>query len=366
MFNCPITYFQSNTYIGKLRNNIKQITFFFLITSYIIPFCNSLTINGHFRNDIIYIEDSGDMLFSNILENRLIFNKKGEKWKFYGDVRAYLYSGQIAEIVGDREVKLLRSFIRYYFNNAIFTLGKTYINLGNIGVFNPFELNKALDLNDLKYDKEGIFALALNLQFGKVSGLKFYLSPTEYFKDSAVGIDLFTNVKKFDTGIVANRISPSKNRWGIYFKGDLFVGLYGGFAHHFDDTYTNYFLEYNLGVNYIFSKFFLNLTFYYNGIGADSRSKYTFLSTDDYYFQALDYLYGSILFLYDEFLNFGFDSFVNLIDGSGIYLPQVIYTINNGLNLTILTYFVTGKDGDDFSISRYGKYGFNLRLEAKF
>ncbi len=349
-----------------MKNNIKGIVLFFLIIIGLLPFCSSLTINGHFRNDIIYIEDSGDMLFSNILENRLIFNKKGEKWKFYGDVRLYFYSGNIAKTIEDYEGKLLRSFIRYYSENAIFTLGKTYINLGNMGVFNPFELNKALDLNDLGYDKNGIFALALNLPFGKVSGMKFYLSPTEYFKKSAAGIDLFTNVKKFDIGIIANRRSPDKNIWGVYFKGDLLVGLYGGFAHHFDDTYTNYFLEYNLGVNYIFTKLLLNLTYYYNGIGADSRSKYTFLSTDDYYFQALDYLYGSILFIYDEFLNFGFDSFVNLIDGSGIYLPQMVYTINNGLNLSILAYFVTGKDGDDFSISRYGKYGFNLRLEAKF
>jgi hypothetical protein len=107
------------------------------------------------------------------------------------------------------------------------------------------------------------------------------------------------------------------------------------------------------------------LTYYYDEHGAEKINDYTLVSTDDKYFTAKHYIYGNILYRYDEFLSFQLNAFVNLVDGSGLLIPAVKYTLADGLDLTGMAAITLGQDTQEFSRNKYGDYSALLRLEGK-
>ena len=124
----------------------------------------SASVIGTIRNDSVWmVNDSLD--FSNVLEGKIIVEEKSDDLKFYADLRFFVYAGQAALTAGhhsgyyDYDVKLMRAFVRYFSPIGDLTIGKTYINFGNPGLFNLFDFDKSVNMSDTGYDKNGIVAL---------------------------------------------------------------------------------------------------------------------------------------------------------------------------------------------------------------
>lgn len=141
------------------------------------------------------------------------------------------------------------------------------------------------------------------------------------------------------------------------------------YAYHFDDAFSNRFSEAAAGIDYSFldGKLIPGLTFYYNEAGAVNTNGYNFYSSVDTYFTARFYLYGNLTYIYDEFLNFQINVFANASDWSGLFLPQITYTLTDGLNLTGLFAWMWGSGGQEFSKDGAGnpEYTVLCRLEGK-
>ena len=244
-------------------------------------------LSGSVRNDAYFQKTTNDWRFGDILESKLIFTRKAEEWRFYGDLRVYLYYGFPAQLIPGGTngflVNIPRLFVRYNSPIGDFTAGKTYVNFGNPGLFNPFEVMKTINFSDLNYDKEGLLAFEYDFAFSDLSGGKVYISPATGITNSAFGGSMTVNLFGFDIGAVANRKAIDKNVGGIYLKGDLEVGLNLSWANHFNDRFNTNYNEASAGIDYsIFDgKFFTGLTFYYNEKGAMNTNEYTYPTADD-------------------------------------------------------------------------------------
>jgi hypothetical protein len=381
--------------------SIKFFSILFLLSLICSVSFASLTVNGLFRNDMIFSANTdNDIVFSDILETRLILTRRASDWRFYGDMRIYIYHGAVVESMVSRTLdsaedylgmplmvdlgeifgeqfdytlmnfNLMRAFVRYFSPVGDFTIGKTYVNFGSPGIFNPFEMDKGLDFSDLAYDKEGMLALMYEAPLGVLSGARLYISPKTVLSNTAAGFSLYGNLLGFDFGMVFNRKEYNRNSVGVYFKGDLEIGVEGAWAFHFDDYFTNSngnFNEAKLGIDYSFftGKLISALAFYYCEAGATDTDDYDYLSDLDKYFLAKYYLYGNITFVPDEFFSAQLDCFVNMIDFSAIIIPSVNYILADGFNVGLQFAYIWGDDDREFSRDRIGEYSLLLRFEAR-
>ncbi len=322
---------------------------------------------GVFRDDYIFTYGGNKVYSSNILENRINIEHRTEAWKFFGDLRLLLYSGLAEEAAGESDFRLMRCFIRYYSRIGTFTIGRTYVALGNFGVFNPFERDKEISMSDISYDRSGADAFVWDIALGELSGIRSYIAPNAEFDESSAGVQIFGNMLRFDAGAVINRLAPGRNVAGIFFKGDLLTNISGSFAYHFNDGATENFFEGNVGFEHFFSaKFFVQALYYYNESGANAVADYSGEAATDRYFQARHYLFFNTNFIFDEFFSAFFYAFGNLVDSSAILTPGAKWTLNNGLDLTFQVYGITGTGEDEFSMAEFGKFGGMIRFEAKF
>lgn len=336
-----------------------------------------IDLSGAIRNDTVLLAQGSDTLFFDILESQLVLQRKTNDWRFYSDLRVFLYAGDIQEIgpeivegVDFITLRILRGFIRYYTEYGDFTLGKTYINLGIPSVFNPFELDRDVNVTDLSYTKEGILALTYEVPFAPLSGGKFYVSPEADQSEVSAGMDLYTNLGSFDLGLVAARTGRDQNLAGVYFKGDAEVELQGACALRADDEFSKYRFEAMVGADYSFfeGEWLLGAQFYYNGNENEEAQGNTtngfaqlgYASFSDRY-----YIYANLLYAPDGFFQFRLDGFVNLEDYSALVVHTLSWVLADGLNLSLQWMIPTGVGDTQYSREVIGKYVILARVEAK-
>lgn len=333
----------------------------------------ALTFRGLLRNDAVLSTQGNEAHFSDVLEGRLILDYRARLWRLYADGRLYAFFGEEGENEGRYRARLMRAFIRYFSPAGDFTAGKTCINFGTPGLFNPFESDKQVILTDLSYDREGILALEYRHDRGEKSGVKLYGGSDLEENDTGSlkstwrgGGSLWTNLLRFDTGLVANHLDSDRNLAGLYLKGDIMVGLQSAWALHFSDDFTSRHHEAMAGADYSFfsGKIIVCALFYYNGTGMGSAGTWTY--RPDGYFAARYYTYGEIKYLHDEFFSAGVYGLTNCIDGSTLIVPSFSVVAANGLTVTLLFSTVTGKGNNEFSGDTAGWFSTVLRIEGKF
>ncbi|MES0491620.1 MAG: hypothetical protein ABUK01_16610 [Leptospirales bacterium] len=353
----------------KLTGKLFGLAFVFLTftSSVFTGDDGALEINGLLRNDAYVIKTSNpdDYQFHNVLENRLLFEAKRLDWKYYADARLYLYGGEIAALYGDYNVELMRGFVRYYSTVGDFTLGKTYVNFGNTGVFNPFEFDKSVNFADLGYAREGLLALEHYFSWQDTSGITTYVANTTP-EELMWGVSPTVHLGTFDLGLVHNHVGPDNNISGAFFKGDLFVGVQGSWAVHSDDSYVPDYSEATVGLDYSFidGDLLVSALYYYNEAGATSPSKY--IATTESFLLARHYGLLSVVGSIDEFWSVQLSAFVNLIDYSAVIIPSTVIVLTSGLSLTLQVSFFTADGNEEFSTTRAGDLITMIRAEGKF
>lgn len=332
-------------------------------------------ISGMLREDAYYIRmpdiptlNSGRRnLFANTLEARLILDRTREDWSFYADGRLYLYAGEFKTAYGLTRFNLMRAFARYFSRIGDFTLGKTYVNFGNSGIFNPFEIDKNFQLTDIQYARSGIYAFEYYLPWQDLGGLKVYAGFNDSFDyNPMAGISPSFHLGKFDIGAVFNHSDIDKNIAGLYFKGDAILGVQGSWGIRMDDKFKYSHSEVSAGIDYSFfdGKIITSLLFYYNGSGADDVKNYK--SSPDSFFLAKYYGFLSFAWIIDEFWNIKTNIFMNFIDTSALIMPGVTVVIANGLSLNLQVLFVTMQSDAEFSRDKSGDVTALIRVEGKF
>lgn len=337
--------------------------------------------SGALRNDALVLGGQERAWFIDHLENQLVLQRRTDAWRFYADVRVDLYAGEAAALVpgGVPEgrdavaVRLLRGFVRYASPWGDWTLGKTYATFGVAGLFNPFEIDRNVQLTDLGYTKEGIVGLTYEAALGPLSGCTVLLSPGTVSAEPAAAVGAYTHWDRFDLGWVAQRRDRDLNLTGMYLRGDLEVGVQAAYAYHFTDAGDRGFSEATAGIDYSFwdGQVLASATGSYLEGGAASlgttvpafsgASGVVGLGTP----MAGLYWYASLQFVPDEFFQARLDLFGNAEDGSGLVVPGATWVLADGLSLTLQGIVPTGAGPSQFSRERLGTLIGLVRVEAK-
>lgn len=336
-----------------------------------------LTWSGGLRNDLMLWNHGDRTQAIDLLENQWVLQQASSQWKFYADLRLDVYGGDLSGLLpaGDTaaaqviQARVLRSFVRYYSDVGDFTAGKTYVNLGIANLFNPFELDRAYNVTDLNYARDGILALTYEAAFSDVSGIKAYVRPVQSAGAVTGGADARFHLGTFDAGIVAQRLGRDDNVVGGYAKGDAEAGLQGAFAVHVDDGGGWKYAQANAGVDYSFGegKWIVTLLGYYNG-NADGGPENTadLDLPNGTSFSSRYYAYADVLYLFDEFFQARFSALVNCSDGSALLIPSATWVLADGLNANLQALAPTGAGTDQFSSALLGRVIGLVRVEAKF
>lgn len=338
-------------------------------------------------------------LFSNIFELRFVLDINKNDFNIYTDIRMFLYLGEIAKqkaksLAQNRgsasigafqksagvEFKLMRSFLRYFISNGRggqLTLGKTYINLGNQGIFNPFELNQGIRFSDMSYAKEGLLALEYYVPWQETSGVKFFVGSRDvFFEQPVFGVAPQVHVGTFKLGMVFSRFQKNHNLVGFYFKGDAVIGIEGSYSLSLLDKKDKankkgyyHFSEMNIGIDYSFfgGKFFFAIQYYFDEAGAKKSSAYKKLLHSS--FMGQHYIQLALSYKIDEFYQLQLDTLMNFTDISFLFLPSFTAQLANALSLKLQLIIPSAKGVSkkkEFSQASFSATAILLRLEGKF
>lgn len=339
--------------------NVRKLLLTLLVLGFAACASADLGLSGDYRLDLGVSPSAGKAVFNSALQGSVRLLRQAENWKFRSDLRAIAWYGSITNVTGRYTISLLDIFVRYSPGPLDVTLGKNYAAFGLLSVFNPFELDKSLNLTDLKYAKEGILLALLDLPFGSLSGLKVYVSPSSPLDRTAGGLEAFGHFLKFDTGIVCQRKGLDKNSCGAFLKGDLLLGVNAAWAYHFDDKGQARWNEASVGADYSFFEGRLIATgsLYY----AEKRPG----PGVDRFLTSRIYGLADLTFAADEFFSAAFDLFVNAHDGSCLAVGSGGFLISDGLSLTLLFSVPTGGMKDEFTSRRMGDFTVACRIEAR-
>lgn len=354
-----------------------------------------------FPKDVISFATKGknQCLFSNIFELRFVLDINKNDFNIYTDIRTFLYLGEIAKqkaksltqnsgsaSVGSFqksagvEFKLMRSFLRYFISNGRggqLTLGKTYISLGNRGIFNPFELNQGIRFSDMSYAKEGVLALEYYVPWQETSGVKFFVGSRDiFFEHPVFGIAPQVHVGTFKLGMVFSRFQKNHNIVGFYFKGDAVIGIEGSYSLSLLDKKDKaskkgfyHFSEMNIGIDYSLfgGRFFFAIQYYFDEAGAKKSSAYKKLLHSS--FMGQHYMKLVLSYKIDEFYQLELDMLMNFTDISFLFLPSFTTQLANALSLKLQLVIPTAKGVSkkkEFSQASFSATAILLRLEGKF
>lgn len=349
-----------------------------------------------FRNDS-YLSIPHEALSSestwqyvNLSESRLRIRHLGDRWTYYADGRLYMnYSGSSGET--ETEARLIRSFLQLNSVYGDFRIGKSYVNLGVPEVFNPFELEKTIQYNDLTYDKEGLLAFDYNFSWSETGLIRFFgaspyksdnydqgvTSTQNNENDSSAnsgkemlgGLQLQSNFWMNDFALLVYHAAYNENIAGFFIRGDAVLGILLSYAFHFDDDAKKSFSEIQAGLDYSFwdGKIIPKIIVYYN---EDGKSNQEYYGLEKYfsnsYLLARWYSYSSLQYVHDEFFSLQAGVFNNWTDGSSLLHISLLQVIRNGINFTLQYFIATGKGADEFSRSVYANGFLNFRLDVKF
>lgn len=341
-----------------------------LTAGFVLVFCTGslhggtgFAVYGTLRNDTAVGRTNSNWIWSNTLETRLNLQHRASVWKAYIDARIYCNSGAVLSATNRTVFVLNRSFVRFLPRFGHITVGKTYINYGNAGVFNPFEFHKGLDMDDISYEKEGIAAAELYLGLGEFSGWKVYAGADG--EKAAAGTELTVQPGKFRIGAAAHRKGPDNNLAGIFFKGDALLGIHGAGAVHYSDNLTRPWIEANAGADYSFGKLLLSVEWYYNRRGTTGSTAVLSDPARDGYLSSRSYGYASARIPFNEFWSCSWYAFWNLEDRSRIHSIQCSWIPARAVSLTLIVSLLPLGGTREFSKDHYGSWSTLLRMECR-
>ncbi len=359
----------------RLLRVISGCLAFSLLAS--VPSQAELSLTGSLRNDAAWWVQDSSSQFVDLLENKWVIENKAEWWRFYADLRLWLLSGPLAEAAGASlaagsapfAVRIPRAFVRFSSDLGVFSLGKTYAAFGLLGVFNPFELDRSINVTDLGYVKEGVMGLTWELSLDELSGLQAYVSSEGNSQTTAAGVGFETHALGFDAGLVALRRGTNQNQAGVFLKGDLEVEAQASLAWNANDRGQDGSWEAVAGLDYslLDGEWLVGAQYAYKGRSADREANPSGLAISAAgTFGGRQYLYAWLSYVPDQFFQARCDLFCNVEDRSSLVVPSATWVLADGLSATLLGMVPTGAGWAEYGYESLGRAAVVARAEAKF
>lgn len=374
---------------------LKIITVLILVLLCSSTVLSQVSFGGSFQNQSYLMAGKGyntKFLNTSILEFNIEY--KDPNIRVFSDLRIGLLYGYGKNVADNPDNVLSQAFMftkgdftlaldiaRLYMkiNNgiAIWTIGRTYLNFGETYMFNVLEWYKNFSFTDPLATKPAVNLVSVDIALGEYGKIKMFGGSDDNWKHPIGGAELILGMSGFEAGLDYQYKGTNQNVIGAFFKADVFITIYGSYALHVNNVLVDkdkmkISHEASFGGDYSFrvfetSKLVIQQIFYINSIGAKTDSELLTTAFGDYYFRGFAYSYTSLQLTIDEFYSVQADCFVNMLDGSGVVLPQFRMNVFSNLTLDALVAVFFGKKGSEFGpSSAIPNCNATLKLTASF
>ncbi len=236
-----------------------------------------------------------------------------------------------------------RANISLRFSRFDLTVGRQAISLGTTYFWNPVDLLTNFSPYEFDRDyKPGVDAAKADMTLGEFSGISLiYAAGNDFdFNKSALLLRPFTNLFNFDLSMTTGWYRRD-GYVGADFSGEVGpgIGLRGELAYFaaYDDTD---FAQVVVGSEYRFTNnFYLSAEYFYNGFGTPHTSRYLSKILSDRILEGdlynISRHYLGVLGSYEitPLFTVSLATIVNLLDGSTLIDPTVIYSLSDNAEL---------------------------------
>lgn len=313
-----------------------------------------------------------------------VLNADRDKAKFEVDITLSLlhgiYAQQYYEALGSNESSLLNSsdaaaflpslrklYLTYYFPFGDFTFGRQIVNFGTGFVFSPVDAFSEIDISEVSLRRSGSDIVMMRLFFPEnkafsMAGLDLLSTLSAKMDDVRSAAKLYSTIWNFDAALLGiHNAGADDMMFGLSFKGDLVVGLFGELVYHHlygDDSQDEGYFEFMLGADYSFlnGDLILGIEYYFNEDELDgAEMSYEELISTSKKFFGRHYLFFSAELGIGEFTSLNGSVIWNVEEPALISSLQLSYNIfqNADMSLYLRHYYnqINGVDtfaGHDF------------------
>ncbi|MGL5721935.1 MAG: hypothetical protein ACRCY4_06020 [Brevinema sp.] len=344
-----------------------------------------------------YFEDTAsfttDVDFINSIQLKTDLEYRAETWRIFGDIRLNLFYGY-TDIVSLSPNNFLfttqngknnfaiglevpRLYFRGFSKAGNFIVGRSYLNFGQPQIFNPLEWNKTFSLFDPTATRPGINMFAWDLGLGSYGRIKAFVGGDDNWLTPLGGVEIIFGAPRLEMGLAYQYKDKDYSVFGLNLKADIVLTFSLTYAAHVREIISGKGLEdyheVSVGVDYSFpihtSSLLIKQIFYYNSSGATSEAERLMpLQQNIGYFSSSAYSYTELTVTINEFISFGANVLVNMIDGSGVVLPNGTFTLANNLVLDMILGIAFGARNTELgpSSEQIPNVNIQARLRASF
>jgi len=288
------------------------------------------------------------------------------------------------------EVFLDNAYIRFSFKSFDLTVGKQQISLGTGYVWNPTDVFNIKDVLDPTYEQPGHTAVRVDVPLSSSYTLTALYSPEETWEKSTKLFQLKGNISRFDLHLIAVEriwpfhdytefdyenmnfldVSEKRKMLGGSTVGELLgLGVWAEYAYNWmlqsDDFY-----ELVVGADYTFDfQTYVMMEYYRNTLGKSDYKDYDIndwmrvLAAEQ---KALcrDQAYIFAQHPATDLLNIGLQAVYCISDNSVTFVPTLMYSLSDNVEVYAYLNFNLGKEGTVYS-KNMGNGGL-IRLRAYF
>jgi hypothetical protein len=387
-----------------MRKSLCATLLFLLL----IPHLNAQEVDifGYFEPQftVIYLDESYYQLQSNKLRVDLKsnFSENVEfganfDWILYHGKRKWNFSDFLPQEITS-STTFYRSRYRFtyedrdFLDNAYLRLsfplfdlmvGKQQISLGTGYAWNPTDIFNVKDLMDPTYEQPGHNALRIDLPLKQGFSILALYSPESDWEESGKLLRLKGRFRHFDFSVMGtetqwsvtdytypgyNFVATRQRRLlGVDFAGELLgLGVWAEAAHNFVKGNTD-FWELVLGGDYTFdSELYLMLEFYHHSLAKSDYRQYDLNDWMHFFHQeqrsiTRDQLYWFLQYPAADLLKIGGSALVSLSDGSVAFVPTVLYSLHENVEVTLIGNVNLGKEGKAYGSNQ----GHSLLLRSR-
>ncbi|MFN3550251.1 MAG: hypothetical protein ACK4WJ_00330 [Endomicrobiia bacterium] len=261
---------------------ITLFYFLFLSDYYLYSSQQNFDFSGYLQTDLNKINIYSDKLEQNIFlarnNLRLNFIFKKQKIKFdssfdlnilYGKYESlYLssISDNLTQIVDD--LYLLTEIRKFYFmlktQKIDFYLGRQLIKYSQGIIFSPLDTFSKIDFSDIFLNRYGVDAFRIKMDLSNTEYFETIFIPKENLKYTDITSRLGFLAYNYDISTIIYYYNKQNIKsFGLSFKGDFILGLYGEYVYYFKDDLN--FSSYLIGFDYsLYQKILFRTEFYKN------------------------------------------------------------------------------------------------------
>jgi hypothetical protein len=282
------------------------------------------------------------------------------------------------------------AYIKFSFKPFDLTLGKQQISLGTGYIWNPTDVFNIKDVLDPTYEQPGHTALRLDIPLSPAYTLTALYAPEETWEKSTKLIQLKGAISHFDYNIIAVErvwpfhdytefdteymnfvdVSEKRKMLGGSTVGELLgLGVWAEYAYNWMEK-SGDFYELVVGADYTFDfQTYVMMEYYRNTLGKSDYKDYDindwmrFLAAEQ---KAIcrDQAYIFAQHPATDLLNVGLQTIYCFSDNSVAFVPTLIYSLSDNVDVYAYLNFNLGKEGTVYS-KNMGNGGL-IRVRAYF